>query len=229
MAETDELKRLSEAIEDGDVDRIEEIVRGLVCEDVKPYEHILHRAFQIQPGSMNVPPNPEVINILTSNDMIAPIYRGIYNVDAGCVEAALKDDSSQLEKRDASSYTPFLRAAETCKTSIISLLIDKGADIQATRDNGFGALHLAAWNEIHPQERVDTLMLLADSGCDVNRLSHENATPLMLASMCFKENSVECLLKLGADPGLKSNEGKTALDYAKATNYNPVISLLTNA
>jgi len=49
----------------------------------------------------------------------------------------------------------------------------------------------------------------------------------MLAAMCFKDDSVKRLLEHGADRELKSNENRTALDYAVAPRHQPGIDLLS--
>ncbi|NRA39237.1 MAG: ankyrin repeat domain-containing protein [Planctomycetes bacterium] len=202
------------------------IEQGIDCE-VSEYESVVHRSFQIQRGSMNVPPSRDVIKILTSARIMKPMMAAIYMQDVKVMRSIVADDPSQLETRDATSYTPVLRASEICKTEVLRCLLDLGADIHATRSNGFGCVHLAGWNEIHPDERVDTLQLLLEQGCDVNAVSDENATALMLAAMCFKENSVAVLLKYGADVTIVSHENLTALAYAQGTDYSPCIDLLT--
>ncbi len=57
-------------------------------------------------------------------------------------------------------------------------------------------------------------LMLVNKGADINAVSNDGITPLMLAAQNAKLDVVELLLKHGAKVNAKDNMGKTALDYA---------------
>jgi len=63
-------------------------------------------------------------------------------------------------------------------------------------------------------------------GADVDHRYNAGLTPLMLASILRSNRTLRILLELGADYEAKSNEGKTALDYAIINKDKHSISLL---
>jgi ankyrin repeat protein len=54
-------------------------------------------------------------------------------------------------------------------------------------------------------------------------------TPLIAATKAGSAAMVGALLKAGANPGFKDTDGKTALDYARASNNAEIIALLSRA
>jgi len=217
-------------LETNDLEQLKELMNWVNHEIRGGFEHQLHHAFQVKPwiAGMSTPPVPEQMDILCSSDLIQPMFKGIYTQNTDLIRQTLQADPPALERRDASAYTPFLRAAETCKVELIELLAQEGADVFAVRkdDFGGGALHVASWNETNPDEQVAAMTRLIELGCNVNALTKDDATPLMLAALSGKNWSVECLIQHGADPGLKSREGKTALEYAMERDHSPTIRLL---
>lgn len=85
-----------------------------------------------------------------------------------------------------------------------------GIDVEARDNDGFTALHWAAWSGM-PQ----STFLLTQRGLEVNAVEKHGYTPLMLAALRGNAPAVKLLLVLGADPSLKNADGKTALDMAK--------------
>ena len=67
---------------------------------------------------------------------------------------------------------------------------------------------------------------LCAHGAELDARSKYQWTPLMLAAIYGHPKICEMLLALGADPSLKDNKGKTALDYARANNKPECAALL---
>lgn len=63
---------------------------------------------------------------------------------------------------------------------------------------------------------VDMVKLLVENGADVNAVSQDGTTALMLAAQSEKLDVVNYLLEHGADANKKNAAGKTALDLATA-------------
>lgn len=89
------------------------------------------------------------------------------------------------------------------------LLETPGIDVKAEDEDGFNAMHWAAWSGMP----FHTL-LLAQLGLDINETEGNGYTPLMLAALRGNHGAVSMLLQLGADPALRNKDGLTALDLA---------------
>ncbi len=158
------------------------------------------------------------------------------------LEDGVKKNADYVNTRDANERTPLMWAAyanfndptQADETDInriyyIDALFEKNANIHATDEDGFNALHWAAWSGM----RFASYKLVK-KGIDINQPESNGFTPLMLAAMRGNATVVDLLLKMGADPSLKNAEGQTALrlvqDAEKAYKkrdaflYGPVFS-----
>lgn len=110
--------------------------------------------------------------------------------------------------------TVFTVAAAWADVPLLQKLVAAGADPRAVMDGGSDALYQAASDNI----RVDVLRYLVSLGLDATSQLDENydgLTPLMLAVRRNQNPQViRCLLELGAKPGLRDADGKTALQGA---------------
>lgn len=91
------------------------------------------------------------------------------------------------------------------------LLRQEGVDVSAKDDDGFNALHWAAWSGL-PFNSAR----LVERGIGINETEGNGYTPLMLAALRGQAGAVRMLLALGADATLKNNKGETALDIARS-------------
>ena len=104
--------------------------------------------------------------------------------------------------------TPLMIACENGKLNAVLYLIDEGAEVKLEDNSGYTALHYAATISNNNY----ALSCLIDSGANVNALTNDNRTPLMLA--CESGNLVNCLLQKGANVDFQDNDGQTALYHA---------------
>lgn len=91
-----------------------------------------------------------------------------------------------------------------------ALLNAPGVNIHAKDQDGFTALHWAAWSGM-----PHSVALLAKAGLDVNEKEANGYTPLMLAAMRGDDAVVKVLLQLGADTAAVNADGKTATQLAE--------------
>ena len=76
-------------------------------------------------------------------------------------------------------------------------------------------------------DTVIPLLLEADAQIDAQR-NGDGGTPLILASYYGKEAAVRELLKGNPNLDLKNKDGKTALDWARGSNYQSIVNLLVD-
>jgi ankyrin repeat protein len=98
-----------------------------------------------------------------------------------------------------------LWAAENGQVEIAKLLIEGGAEIDASDHFGNTALHLSL-------RYPELVTLLLDGGAEVNAKNAFGNTPLHLA--VEDKRVVEILLAAGAEVNTKNGFDKTPLDYA---------------
>ncbi len=102
--------------------------------------------------------------------------------------------------------TPFIRAAQSSDTELLSLLLEYGADPMAVTTHGDTALTAAAgigWvegvtYEHSPQQNLDVVRMLLDLGLDPDAANAEGRTALMGAALKGRSEVVELLVDRGA-------------------------------
>ena len=113
--------------------------------------------------------------------------------------------------------TPLMIASEKGHINAVNFLIGKGAYTELQNTEGETALHFVVRAK---GDSVGIARRLIENGADVNARTHNNRTPLMLASSNDDINLVRFLLKNGANVNLEDDQGRTALYYAVRDSYH---------
>jgi len=224
-------KELLEAIKNGDVVKVKELLEKGVDANVKDDSH------------------------KTPLHYVAILY--VDEIGAYIAELLIKH-GADVNAKDEKGVTPLHWAVAFGKSRIINVLLENGADINAK--GAFGTpLHWVAAGAVAPDvNRSNIAKLLIEHGADVNARNHQGLTPLHLAAMhgnvdvakVLLENGadanvndqgltslhlaalggcadmVELLLKHGADPSIRDSDGKTALDIARESNRKDVVKII---
>jgi hypothetical protein len=96
----------------------------------------------------------------------------------------------------------------TARIPVMKLLLDAGANVNATTSDGVTALHIAAFD-------LERTRLLLDSGANIKVATKEGVTPLFVAAFRAGNSPVvRLLLSKGADPSTKLLGVLTPLDAA---------------
>jgi uncharacterized protein len=135
----------------------------------------------------------------------------------------IEDDRSQLRAVAPDGFFPLGLAAYFRQQEAVRLLLDMGADVHQTASNPtkVTALHAAVAGD-HPE----IVRWLLEAGADVNARQQIDYTPLMGAAANARMEIFELLLAHGADPSMKTTEGKTAADLAREHGHGDIAGRL---
>lgn len=103
----------------------------------------------------------------------------------------------------------------------LDLLLAHGARISQP---GWSAIHYAATG---PEPQVVTLLI--DRGADMNAVSPNGTTPLMMAAQYGPEDSVKILLARGADARARNQRDLRAADFARQAGRDSLARTLEQA
>lgn len=132
-----------------------------------------------------------------------PLKRAAEGNQLEMAEALLGAGADPLVS-DKEGLRPLLYAARQSGPQLVSALLDKlGKRAKPSADI---ALVMAAW-----YGRVDTVKMLLDYGADPNYVNASGATPLIAAAQDLSGATPALLLSRGANPKIRSRDGKTAL------------------
>jgi ankyrin repeat protein len=130
-----------------------------------------------------------------------------------------------LKARDSNGGT-LLQSAVMCAEftrakKLISLLIERGASINAKGSFGYTPLHALAGTDL-----IETATFILGKGANVDALSQNGSTPLLIASREGRVDMVVALLKHGADPDDGGDKGWAPLFIAAADGFYDVVRSL---
>lgn len=131
------------------------------------------------------------------------LWDAIWNEDFDKVKSLI-DKHDDFSVQSINGYTILMQASEMENQEIVDLILSKGADINGKGYNGATPIHIAV--DISVDSNIQKGGKLGDESVDF--ILH--------------------LLSKGADPNIKNNDGKSALDWAKIYNSQKIIAALTN-
>lgn len=114
--------------------------------------------------------------------------------------------------------TPLIIATQRDHAGLVSLLLQKGADVRAKDDSGFTPLIYAT--------KAPIAKMLIDKGADVNARGLDKMTPLIKAAGTGLSEVVKVLLEAGADVNAKDAGGSTALIAATDNGFQDIAGVL---
>jgi len=105
---------------------------------------------------------------------------------------------------------------------LLELLIENGADLFYTDDEGVSILDFAVtYNNIY------MIKLLLEKGKDVNEITRRSGFTPLMAAVCYgRYDILKMLLEAGADINAVDSRGLSALGFAKKMRKTSMIKLL---
>ena len=146
--------------------------------------------------------------------------------DAKQVRTILTRDRDAVRTRSSDGWTPLHLAAFMGHPSVVRILLDHGADLEAVAQNGIAnrPLHAA----LAGKESPEVFELLLAGGADVNAKAEAEATPLHLAAARGNMRFTRRLLELKADPAARMTDGKLPAAFAAERGHPEVAALLND-
>lgn len=145
---------------------------------------------------------------------------------------ALAERGADLELAVEGGFTPLSLAIDGGHFLAAKALIELGANVNSVsgEDQVTPLMVAASWPAVGEQARhielrqglrsTDLASALIDQGADVNAVNVQGVTALMIAAARGNMPMLGLLFEAGADPGMKSKAGKTAIDIAR-DSLNP--------
>jgi ankyrin repeat protein len=130
------------------------------------------------------------------------------------VVQALLDAGANVNQRAGTGVPPIFYALPR-GLPMVEMLINAGADVTVLDPSGQTVLYWAVGaNYLFRHEVVEILEILLANGADINGQDIWGETPLIRAVRFKNTHAIMTLIERGADPTIKENEGRTALDLA---------------
>jgi quinoprotein dehydrogenase-associated probable ABC transporter substrate-binding protein len=149
---------------------------------------------------------------------------------------AIARSGGNLELATPQGIAPLTWAIGDGKFFAAKALIDLGAKVDSVSGREGVSPLMTAATQVPPKSRTSALTLgpppnelaldIIAKGADVNQMSKEGVTALMVAAGHNNTAMIGLLLKAGADPALKNREGLTASQIAERAQFDNVVGAL---
>jgi ankyrin repeat protein len=157
-------------------------------------------------------------------DGLTPLLHAAMRNHVPTVQALL-DRGADINRAGGKGYQPLALSIAESKFEVAKTLLDKGAAVDDPAGSERLTPLMIAASQVAPGEGgrflpgntrpIDLARELITRGANVNAQSIHGVTPLMIAAARNVAPMIGLLVQSGADPNLKSDEGKTALQIAE--------------
>jgi uncharacterized protein len=137
----------------------------------------------------------------------------------------LLDKQADINQKAGDIQSPAISwAVLSGNIELVSDLLDRGADIDATTNNNSSPLLIAAGNG-----NTNTVKLLIERKAKIGKANDNGQTAIMMASKKGHPDCVQILISAGADINTEDKKGITALAYAKQGGFQTIVEMLIKA
>lgn len=140
------------------------------------------------------------------------------------VDTLLSAPGIDVNLANAQDETPLMLAAVKGNLELVKKLVARDADVNR---EGWAPLHYAASAGL--EHSVEIAAYLLEESAYIDAASPNGSTPLMLAAQYSNEAMVKLLIAEGADVSLRNQQGLTAVDFARKSERDYMVQLLSTA
>lgn len=133
----------------------------------------------------------------------------------------LLDYGAMIDVQDFDGHTALHDAALATQPEAIKLLLTAGADAEILNDCNFTAFHFASYKGC-----LEVVEALHPFVSNINQVTVNGDSPLLLATLAGCEDIVLFLLENGADPHVKDGDGEIALKKALKCGHSSILKTL---
>lgn len=152
------------------------------------------------------------------------LVEAVKQADATAVRALLRDDSVDVNTREADGTTALHWAVRIDSLDVIDVLIAAGADVSAINTFDVTPLSLAALNG-----NPAVIKTLLEAGADPNATMAEGEAVILTAARTGRADAIRTLVAYGADVNRTQAAGQTALMWASAEGHLGAMRALLEA
>jgi ankyrin repeat protein len=161
---------------------------------------------------------------LTADGVPLDIFEAAATADTVRLRTLLQDDPTLVRAFSGDGWTPLHLAAAFANSETVSILLAAEAPADSVSRNPQQNQPLHAALALGKNEPV--IRLLLDHGAPVNAIQAGGFTPLFSAATANRRDLAELLLAHGAHPHHRSDQGKTAADFARDRGHAELASWL---
>jgi ankyrin repeat protein len=150
------------------------------------------------------------------------LMKAIEKNDTAAVQKLIAQGAN-VDELEPNGDAPLVMAAYLGHSEIVRMLLEAGADVKAV-DPGMKAtaLHAASY-----AGRTEAAKLLVQYGIEIDKQGPYNGyTALHDAIWQNNVDVARVLIDAGANLTLKSNDGKTPLDFARSKHANEIVKMI---
>jgi uncharacterized protein len=155
----------------------------------------------------------DLLDILLAAKPDLDIFEASALGQAARVRELLQQDSGLAQAWSADGFTPLHLACFFRQEALAKLLLDHGAQPSVVAKN---PMRVTPLHSAVAAGEFSTVRMLVKRGAFINAQQQGGWTALHAAAQTEDDFLVEFLLKSGADPHLRSEDGRTAADMAEA-------------
>lgn len=140
------------------------------------------------------------------------------------VDTLLLAPGIDINLANAQNETPLMLAAIKGNLDLVKKLVALGADVNR---EGWAPLHYAASAGL--EHSVEIAAYLLEKSAYIDAAAPNGTTPLMMAAQYSSEAMVNLLIKEGADVSLRNQQNLNAVDFARRSDRDFMVQLLSTA